>query len=255
MVNMIFSVVVILLMSTSDSFKFNSRIIQFGHMTGSKQMYELSSTTNVLKADDGKLKPYSFVQDDLRTYAMKLHTRDQSPKEGQQKAQVPFSAWQPGRIHYVQFLVDSLKVYETLESLVQTIPELAPFKYTGLERTKALKDDLKWFTEYDKTLTIPACGPNGIAYSEFLTNLATESIPKFMCHYYNHYFAHTAGGKMIGKRMSDLLLDGFVINFYKWESDEKVNIQYVTLRLKIINYFITTLVYDSFCYIFLHFSQ
>lgn len=30
----------------------------------------------------------SFIQDELRPYAMKLHTRDQAPKEGQQKAQV-----------------------------------------------------------------------------------------------------------------------------------------------------------------------
>ena len=40
-----------------------------------------------------------------------------------------------------------------------------------------------------------------------------------MCHYYNHYFAHTAGGRMIGKKMADKLLDGTTLKFYQWEGD------------------------------------
>ena len=52
--------------------------------------------------------------------------------------------------------------------------------------------------------------------------MASESIPKFMCHYYNHYFAHTAGGRMIGRRMADKLLDGNTLKFYQWEGDVKV---------------------------------
>jgi heme oxygenase len=36
-----------------------------------------------------------------------------------------------------------------------------------------------------------------------------------MCHYYNFYFAHTAGGRMIGKQMSALLLDKKTLDFYK----------------------------------------
>ena len=39
--------------------------------------------------------------------AMKLHTRDQAPKEGQQPAEKPVSKWEPGREEYLQFLVDS----------------------------------------------------------------------------------------------------------------------------------------------------
>jgi heme oxygenase len=38
---------------------------------------------------------------------MKLHTRDQAPKEGQQPAEKPVSKWEPGREEYLQFLVDS----------------------------------------------------------------------------------------------------------------------------------------------------
>ena len=38
---------------------------------------------------------------------MKLHTRDQAPKEGQRPAEKPVSKWEPGREEYLQFLVDS----------------------------------------------------------------------------------------------------------------------------------------------------
>ena len=112
----------------------------------------IHATTSI---EEGVQKPYSFVQDELRSYAMKLHTRDQAPKEGQQKAETPFTKWEPERKHYMQFLVDSLVVYETLENLVQITPELAAFKSTGLERSEAIKSDLKWMCEFDKTLTVP----------------------------------------------------------------------------------------------------
>jgi len=46
-----------------------------------------------------------------------------------------------------------------------------------------------------------------------------NNLPSFVCHYYNHYFAHTAGGRMIGKQMSALLLDKKELEFYKWDGD------------------------------------
>ena len=46
-------------------------------------------------------------------------------------------------------------------------------------------------------------------------NNNNNNIPKFICHYYNYYFAHLAGGRMIGKQMSKLLLDGETLEFYK----------------------------------------
>lgn len=170
---------------------------------------------------DQPVKPYSFVQDEMRPFAMKLHTRDQAPKEGQQKAETPFTKWQPGRSNYLQFLVDSLRVYETLETIVAEHAILAPLRNTGLERSAALKEDIHWMLDYDKTLTMPACGAGGIEYSQFLSQLAKESIPKFLCHYYNHYFAHTAGGRMIGAKMAELLLEKKVLKFYSWEGDVK----------------------------------
>lgn len=183
----------------------------------------LSAVTNpTAVAGEGVAQEYSFVRDDLRTYAMKLHTRDQSPKEGQQKAETPFTKWEPARSNYLQFLVDSLEVYQTLDELTHQYPALAPFKATGLERSNELKEDIAWMVKYDSTLSVPPCGASGKAYSAFLRSLAAESLPKFMCHYYNHYFAHTAGGRMIGKGMADKLLEGTVLKFYQWNGDVKV---------------------------------
>ena len=78
--------------------------LSYGHFAGEKA--------------SGADKEYSFVQDDMRKVAMKLHTRDQAPKEGQQEAQTPFTRWEPTSSDYMQFLVDSLEVYQALENIV-----------------------------------------------------------------------------------------------------------------------------------------
>ena len=161
-------------------------------------------------------KEKSFVQDELRPYAMNLHTRDQSPKEGKQAPQVPFTKWEVSRADYLRFLVDSLKVYETFEDISSSNPRYVAFKNSGLERSEALHKDLEWFLKYDSTLSIPPVGAGGIEYSDALSVLAATSAPRFVCHFYNHYFAHTAGGRMIGKRMSERLLGGHTLHFYQW---------------------------------------
>ncbi|CAM9185272.1 unnamed protein product [Discosporangium mesarthrocarpum] len=46
----------------------------------------------------GKMDPNSFVQGDMRKAAMRLHTRDQAPKEGEkQNKGKKFSEWVPSR--------------------------------------------------------------------------------------------------------------------------------------------------------------
>ncbi len=82
----------------------SSSSLSYGHFAGEK-----ASEMN---------KEYSFVQNDMRKAAMMLHTRDQAPKEGQQKALTPFTRWEPTRSDYMQFLVDSLEVYQALEDIV-----------------------------------------------------------------------------------------------------------------------------------------
>ena len=55
----------------------------------------------------------------------------------------------------------------------------------------------------------PPVGPMGKAYAAKLESLASDGdFEALVCHFYNFYFAHTAGGRMIGKMMSDKLLGG-----------------------------------------------
>lgn len=178
----------------------------------------------------GKNLGKSFVSGPLRDAAMALHTRDQAPREGKAPAQRPVSNWKPGRGEYLLFLRDSFEVYEAFEDIINDTKDFEALRDTGLERTSALKKDFQWFkSQYN--IQTPQCGQPGEAYATFLRNLAKEGEaeaggessasnwkPKFICHYYNHYFAHTAGGRMIGKKMGDMLLDSHTLEFYKWES-------------------------------------
>jgi len=52
---------------------------------------------------------------------------------------------------------------------------------------------------------LPADSP-GLAYAVKLRELAAADPPAFICHYYNYYFAHTAGGRMIGAKVQLLPL-------------------------------------------------
>lgn len=170
---MLAPVVCLLLAGISNGFRFSVPRAMTGKFVANS--ITTLHAASVETEEGTKKKEYSFVNEDLRTYAMRFHTKDQAPKEGQQKAETPFTSWEPTRQNYVQFLVDSLLVYETLESLAQEIPALAPFKVTGLERAAALKEDLEWMKTFDPTIVIPECGPNGIKYSEFLTQVNENS--------------------------------------------------------------------------------
>lgn len=61
-------------------------------------------------------------------------------------------------------------------------------------------------------------GP-GRTYAAFLTDLAKTDAPAFICHYYNFYFAHTAGGRMIGSKVSSEILGGKEFAFYEYDGD------------------------------------
>merc|ERR1719194_14067 len=113
---------------------------------------------------------------------MKLHTRQQAPKEGRREeseGEKKMSEWK--------------LVYECMEGIVAREPAFESFRGTGLERSAALAEDLEALAERDP--------------------------PAFLCHFYNQYFAHTAGGRMIGNQMSDKLLDGKDLAFYQWDGD------------------------------------
>ena len=139
----------------------------------------------------------SFIDTELRGAAMKLHTREQAPKEGEAPSEKP--AAKPHvttHADYLRFLVDSQHVYQAFEDIVNARDELKVFRNTGLERTAPLETDIDFMVK-EYNLERPAVGSFGQDYAAFLRQV--ESIPEFVCHYYNFYFAHTAGGRMIGK--------------------------------------------------------
>lgn len=75
----------------------------------------------------------------------------------------------------------------------------AQFHNTGLERAENLAKDLEWFKEQGHS--VPEPSTPGVDYSLYIEQLSKEDPQSFICHFYNTYFAHTAGGRMIGKKV------------------------------------------------------
>lgn len=73
------------------------------------------------------------------------------------------------------------------------------FRNTGLERADKLAKDFEWFTSQGHE--IPEAGIEGTTYAKYLKELSETDPPAFICHFYNVYFAHSAGGKFIGKKV------------------------------------------------------
>jgi heme oxygenase (biliverdin-producing, ferredoxin) len=121
-----------------------------------------------------KADPNSFVQGEMRGVAMKLHTRDQAPAEGEKENKgKKFSEWNPSRKGYLQFLVDSQAVYGAFDAAVRSRDELEPLRDTGLERTAALEADIAWMlSEYSSELqAAPAPSARAVKYCNFLAEV------------------------------------------------------------------------------------
>ncbi|KAK9802931.1 hypothetical protein WJX73_009246 [Symbiochloris irregularis] len=168
-----------------------------------------------------------FVEE-MRMAAMRLHTRDQAPKDGSRPEEKPedqpVRQWTPSRAGYLRFLAESKAVYDTLEQIVEAAPksEYAKFRNTGLERSAPLARDIQWL---QKTYDLPspevsADGP-GAEYASALKQLAADDPAAFICHFYNFYFAHTAGGRMIGRKVAEVILDNKTLDFYQWDGEVK----------------------------------
>ena len=200
----------------------NHVIIQSSSSTKSSRSFSFNPLLSATSSSSNT-EIVSFIDTELRGAAMKLHTRSQAPKEGEakEKPKPPQAEpYVPTHMDYLKFLVDSQYVYKTFENIVQRTelhPELKPFTNTKLERNDKLEQDITFIMkEYD--LERPEIGEKGKIYAEMMEEIAQkgkEHIPEFMCHYYNYYFAHTAGGRMIGKQMAALLLDKKTLEFYK----------------------------------------
>ncbi|GMH18957.1 hypothetical protein Nepgr_020798 [Nepenthes gracilis] len=162
-----------------------------------------------------------FVEE-MRFVAMKLHTKEQA-REGEKVAEGPEekspAKWEPTVAGYLKFLVDSKLVYDTLESIVEkaSVPYYREFRNTGLERSQKLAKDLEWFKE--QGYAIPEPSTPGLTYASYLEELSEKDPQAFLCHFYNIYFAHSAGGRMIGKKVAEKILNKKELEFYKWDGD------------------------------------
>jgi heme oxygenase len=175
--------------------------------------------------------------DELRSYAMKLHTKEQAPREGQASAPKNQPEWKPTKSGYLKFLVESHVVYETFEVILKSgsVGFFKDFVGTGLERTAALNKDIAYMEEnFGLNAHVPSEDGPGHQYAALLKDLAVKSPPAFMCHYYNFYFAHTAGGRMIGAQVSKGALDMWMGDFYKWEGDVKGLLNAVRGKLNVV---------------------
>ncbi|KAK9946559.1 hypothetical protein M0R45_012019 [Rubus argutus] len=127
--------------------------------------------------------------------------------------------WQPSLEGFLRYLVDSKLVFDTVERIVDNANDVAYayFRKTGLERSEALSKDLEWFGEQGNV--IPEPSNPGISYAKYLQEVAQTCAPLFLCHFYNIYFSHIAGGQVIARQVSEKLLEGKELEFYTWEGD------------------------------------
>ncbi|KAF0904676.1 hypothetical protein E2562_036077 [Oryza meyeriana var. granulata] len=197
---------------------------------GTKRMVVAAATAAEMAPAASGEEGKPFVEE-MRAVAMRLHTKDQA-KEGEKESQAPpVARWEPSVEGYLRFLVDSKLVFETLEAIVDraAVPWYAEFRNTGLERSEQLKKDLEWFKEQGHTIPEPSAP--GTTYASYLEELAEKDPQAFICHFYNVYFAHTAGGRMIGKKVSEKILNKKELEFYKWEGNLSQLLQNVRNKL------------------------
>ena len=147
----------------------------------------LSSTSPASATESAPKDSPGFCAGPLRDAAMKLHTTDQAHKEGKQPAQKPTSSWSPSwspsrspsRVNYLQYLVDSLAVYEELERIVTTNALLTQFKNTGLERVMPLKNNVEFMVK-EYSLAVPGLSSAATDYVAEL-KLLEGNVPAFVC--------------------------------------------------------------------------
>ncbi|KAI4996978.1 hypothetical protein ZWY2020_052320 [Hordeum vulgare] len=108
-------------------------------------------------------------------------------EEGEDNHEV--EEWMPSMEGFVRYLVDSKLVFDTVERIIAGSTDVA---YVYFRR------------------------------SAYLSELAGRSAPAFLSHYYNIYFSHTTGGLAIGKKTCDKILEGRLLEFYKWDSDPEI---------------------------------
>ncbi|KAK9270293.1 hypothetical protein L1049_025871 [Liquidambar formosana] len=142
--------------------------------------------------------------------------------------------WEPSMEGFLKYLVDSKLVFNTVERIVDKSDDVAYayFRKTGLERSEGLSKDLEWFNQQD--IVIPEPSTPGVSYAKYLEELAEKSAPLFLCHFYNIYFSHIAGGQVIARQVSEKLLEGRELEFYRWAGDVPELLKGVRDKLNIL---------------------
>nr|GLL18230.1 probable inactive heme oxygenase 2, chloroplastic [Ipomoea trifida] len=144
-------------------------------------------------------------------------------------------SWQPSMEGFLKYLVDTKLVFGTIERIVDESSDVsyAYFRKTGLERADCISKDLEWFSQQGNVIPEPS-NPGG-DYSKYLEELAETNPPLFLCHFYNIYFSHIAGGQVIAKKVSEKLLEGRVLEIYTWEGDPEKQLQGVREKLNMLS--------------------
>ncbi|CAJ1972664.1 unnamed protein product [Sphenostylis stenocarpa] len=153
------------------------------------------------------------ITEEMRFVAMRLRNAADSDD------QANFDAWQASMKGFLSYLVNSHLIFATLQRIVDESDNVsyAYMRKTGLERSEGLLKDLEWLEEQGNMIPNPSSA--GLTYAKYLEELAETSAPLFLSHFYNIYFSHIAAGQVIGKKVSDMLLEGEELEFYKWEGD------------------------------------
>lgn len=163
-----------------------------------------------------------FVEE-MRMVAMRLHTKDQAKEGEQETSALPIDQWFPTKDDFMQFLVDSRCVYSYFETELAYPgtydPVYSRLANSGLERLDALDKDIEYLNSIG--VDTPQPTPTATRYVNYLRDLAKNNSEAVLCHWYNYYFAHSAGGRMIGRLMQDRLFDGRSFAFYEWDTDVK----------------------------------
>ncbi|KAI4316731.1 hypothetical protein L6164_024682 [Bauhinia variegata] len=142
--------------------------------------------------------------------------------------------WQPSMEGFLKYMVDSKLVFSTVERIVDESSDVsyAYFRKTGLERSEAYSKDLEWFDE--QGFMIPNPSSPGLSYAKYLEEFSERSAPLFLCHFYNIYFSHIAGGQVISRKVSEKLLEGKELEFYRWEGDMQQLLKGVREKLNML---------------------
>ncbi|XP_028802952.1 probable inactive heme oxygenase 2, chloroplastic [Neltuma alba] len=143
--------------------------------------------------------------------------------------------WQPSMEGFLKYLVDSKLIFTTVERIVDESGDVsyAYFRRNGLERSESLSKDLEWFSQ--RGFMIPDPSSPGLSYAKYLEELAENSAPLFLCHLYNIYFSHIAGGQVIARKVSEKLLEGKELEFYSWEGDVSESLKGVREKLNMLS--------------------